>query len=84
MVQKAWLIIVPVPVGRSGPQPDFSAEIRLLKRPFTPAPPRVFDAAALKTVLEPHVNGPKCKLGNVCPHPHDYLKPALAGASGSS
>jgi hypothetical protein len=37
------------------------ADIRLLKAPPTPAPPRGFDAAALKARLDPLVNGPKCE-----------------------
>ena len=57
------------------PSPRFEADIRLLKKPFSSRPPRVFDALALKAALEPYVNGKKCENGNVCPHTHDYLDP---------
>src|SRR6185295_14583278 len=46
--------------------------IRLLKAPFTPVPGKVFDAAALKAILEPLVTN-LCK-GTVCPHDHNYLR----------
>ena len=49
--------------------------IRVLKKPFSPMPPKVFDASALKQALEPYVNGKKCNGGNVCPHAHYYLYP---------
>ena len=52
--------------------PTFDGDIRLINLPFTPVPGKVFDAAALKALLEPLVTVPKCK-GNVCPHPHTYL-----------
>jgi hypothetical protein len=54
--------------------------IRLLKKPLDPMPPKVFDAALLKTQLEPIVNGMKCRGGNVCPHAHHYLYPSEATA----
>lgn len=57
-----------------------AGDIRLLKRPFAAAPPKVFDAAALKAALDPVVRGPKCGGGNVCPHAHAYLYPASAAA----
>ncbi|HWA64090.1 MAG TPA: hypothetical protein VG939_22165 [Caulobacteraceae bacterium] len=53
-------------------KPWLGGEIELLRGRIEAAPPHVFDAAALKAALEPHVNGPKCG-GNVCPHLHDYL-----------
>jgi hypothetical protein len=48
--------------------------IRLLKRPFTPVPGRVFDAAELAARLDPIVHGGKCD-GNVCPSALDGLWP---------
>ena len=70
--QKAQLIIIAPP-----PQPDFSyrmfsLNIKLVRRPFTAEPPKIFDAMALRSTLEPYVTGKKCA-GNVCPHTHDYL-----------
>jgi hypothetical protein len=67
-------IFVPSYSG-GGFKPGLEADIRLLKQPFTPAPPKIFNAAALKNVLEPLVQGPKCRSGNVCPHVHHYLYP---------
>ena len=52
-----------------------SGEIELIKKPFQPDPPTVFDAAALRDALSPYVNGNKCDGGNVCPHVHGYLFP---------
>lgn len=68
--------------GYQAPKPIYQAVIRLQKAPFAPAPPRSFDAAALRDVLAPRVSGRKCN-GNVCPHVHDYLyaAPARAGVS---
>jgi hypothetical protein len=70
-------VYVPVYI-QDVPKPVMIAEIRLLKRPFTAAPPKIFDAAALKAALDPIVNGKSCDLGNVCPHPHTYLNPDAA------
>jgi hypothetical protein len=55
-------------------KPVVQADIRLLKKPFDVAPPKTFDAAALKAVLERFVKGELCD-GNVCPHVHEYLFP---------
>ena len=57
-------------------KPWLRARIRLLKRPTVFAPPRSFDAVKLKAALEPYVKGKLCT-GNVCPHFHSYLMPAL-------
>jgi hypothetical protein len=72
-------IFIPMYEG-GGIKPGVYADIRLLKRPFTPAPPKIFDAAALKNTLEPLVQGQKCDDGNVCPHVHHYLYPDDAPA----
>lgn len=58
-----------------------AGDIRLVKRPSTPAPPKLFDAAALKAALDPVVLGQKCDGGNVCPHAHQYLHPADSRAA---
>ena len=56
--------------------PSMSADIRLLKKPFNPKPPVIFDARELKSALEPHVTSrEKCRSGNVCSHDHSYLHP---------
>ena len=52
----------------------YAMQIRLLKEPFAPAPPKIFSASALKAALEPYVMGKKCENGNVCPHDHAYLR----------
>jgi len=50
-------------------------DIQLLHQPLALEPGRVFDAAKLKAVLDPIVNGKKCDAGNVCPHVHSYIYP---------
>jgi hypothetical protein len=66
---------IPTIIPDNAYKPEIDAEIRLLRRPFTPDPPNVFDAASLKAALDPYVNGEKCEQGNVCPHIHWYLCP---------
>ena len=61
--------------GASSPKPLFQGDIQLIKKTFTPAPPKLFAAGTLKGALEGHVKSDKCGLGNVCPHVHDYLFP---------
>ena len=61
--------------GQNDAFPVFSSEIRLVKKPLSGQPPKVFDAASLKTTLEPFVNGKKCDNENVCPHDYSYLSP---------
>lgn len=52
--------------------PTMEGDIHMVDQPFTATPGKVFDALALKTLLEPLVTGKQCG-GNVCPHPHTYL-----------
>jgi hypothetical protein len=66
--------IIFVPGVGVGSRSSLEGDIQLIKRPFEPAPPKVFDAAALKERLEPYVTGQKCN-DNVCPHVHHYLRP---------
>jgi hypothetical protein len=61
--------------GQNDAFPVFSSEIRLVKKPFSGQPPKVFDAASLKATLEPFVNGKKCDNENICPHDYGYLRP---------
>lgn len=66
-----------VPTGLpQGDKPQLFARIRMLHGEVTAYPPRIFNAAELKAALEPLVKGPLCD-GNVCPHVHGYLHPAL-------
>jgi hypothetical protein len=67
---------LPVDLGLVG-KPSLTLSIMLLKNPFVPKPPVVFDAAALKARLEPLVKGGLCE-GNVCPHVHTYLMPDVS------
>jgi hypothetical protein len=54
--------------------PSMSADVRLLRKPFNPKPPIIFDARTLKSALEPFAtSGKKCDSGNVCPHDQIYL-----------
>lgn len=70
-----------IPVLQREPEmmnkPWFVGNIRLLHKPFTARPPRVFDAAALKARLGPLVDPKKLCGGNVCTHLHSYLMPDL-------
>jgi hypothetical protein len=61
--------------GQIDLKPAMAGRIRLLKKPFTPVPGAVFDAAALRAQLGSAVEGPKCG-GNICPYVHTYLYPA--------
>jgi len=72
-IKKAQMIFVPMPTDVR--KPFIEADIRLLKAPFSPAPPKVFDAAKLASALKPYVDGDKCSMGNVCEHVHRYLFP---------
>jgi hypothetical protein len=65
-----------LPPGGGGAFPVFSSEIKLVKKPFSGQPPKVFDAATLKAALEPYVMGKRCEKGNVCAHERSYLRPA--------
>jgi hypothetical protein len=67
--------IVSASEGLESDVPSYTAQIRLLRPPFTLSPPKVFNAARLKAALDPHVMGMKCEKNNVCPHAHDYLNP---------
>jgi hypothetical protein len=75
LLRQAQIIILPVPLGtpRSTAYRMFALRIKMLKQPFQPTPPKIFDATALKRALEPHVTGKKCEGGNVCPFDHTYL-----------
>jgi len=70
--RKASTVYVPV-YNNDSNKPFIQGDIRLLKQPFTETPPKVFDAAKLKTALQPYVAGQKCSMGNVCEHVHKYL-----------
>ncbi len=50
-----------------------SGDIRLIKKPFDAAPPKIYDAVELKKTLEVYVTGEKCSMQNVCPHVHSYI-----------
>jgi hypothetical protein len=67
-------VYVPIYTGDAN-KPSIEGDIRLLKQPIDPAPPKIFSARPLKEALERHVTGEKCSLGNVCPHVHRYLLP---------
>lgn len=67
-------VYIPMYMDESS-KPTIQGDIRLLKKPFEPAPPKIFDATELKLALESFVKGDKCGIGNVCPHVHRYLFP---------
>ena len=78
-VRTAQPVYIPIYTETGSSHPIIEGDIRLIKKPFQPSPPKVFDAATLKAALDKFVNGPKCDVaettGNVCPHVHDYLQP---------
>jgi len=77
-------IFIPIYTGGVSNKPLITADVRMLKRPFEPKAPKVFDAAALKATLEPLVSGTKCDMGNVCAHVHRYLFPNEGAAAPTS
>jgi len=66
-------IVVPGGGYAYSPHPQMIGDIRLLHGEIKNAPPKVFDARALKRRLDDLINGKKCDNGNVCPHVHDYV-----------
>jgi hypothetical protein len=70
---RTQMIFIPI---YSPPKPVLEADIRLLKGPISPKPPKLFDARSLKNDLEAYVKGEKkCDGSNVCPHVKKYLQP---------
>ena len=62
-------------LNHSDLKPSLVGDIRLLKKPLRAIPPRSFDAATVKTLLEPRIKN-LCGT-NICPHVHDYLFPPI-------
>jgi hypothetical protein len=69
------VIIVPTYGGAAVRKPAMEGDIHLIRKPFTPAPPKLFAAGTLKNDLQSYVTSDKCGFGNVCPHVHEYLFP---------
>jgi len=65
-------VYVPVGAPAGRPKSSIVGDIHLIPQPDEPRPPKIFDAARLKSSLEAFVMGDKCN-GNVCPHVHAYL-----------
>jgi hypothetical protein len=61
--------------GAAIPMPSIEGDVHFLPAPVESAPPKVFNAKALRDQLEPIVKADKCGVGNVCPHVHEYLLP---------
>ena len=61
--------------GGGPPKPGIEGDVHFLAAPVEEAPPKVFNAKALRAQLEPIIKAEKCDFGNVCPHVHDYLLP---------
>ena len=61
--------------GVATPAPTIIAEIKLLKKPITEVPRKIFDADVLKLQLDAIVKGRKCEKSNVCHYLHQYLNP---------
>lgn len=73
-LRQAAAVYIPVYNDDSN-KPYIQADIRLLRRPFVEAPPKVFVASKLRDALKPYAMGEKCSMGNVCEHVHRYLFP---------
>ena len=61
--------------GGGAPKPGIEGDVHFLAAPVEEAPPKVFNAKALRAQLEPIIKAEKCDFGNVCPHVHEYLLP---------
>jgi hypothetical protein len=61
--------------GGGVPKPAIEGDVHFISTPVESAPPKVFNAKALRDQLEPIVVAEKCGVGNVCPHVHEYLLP---------
>jgi hypothetical protein len=61
--------------GASIPKPAIEGDVHFFSGPVESAPPKLFNAKALRDQLQPLVKADKCGLGNVCPHVHEYLLP---------
>jgi hypothetical protein len=61
--------------GGGAPKPGIEGDVHFLSGPVEPAPPKIFNAKALLTQLDPLIQSEKCGFGNICPHVHEYLLP---------
>jgi hypothetical protein len=61
--------------GASVPKPAIEGDVHFISKPFESSPPKLFNAKALRSELEPIIKAEKCGVGNVCPHVHEYLLP---------
>jgi hypothetical protein len=61
--------------GASIPKPAIEGDVHLIATPVESAPPKLFNAKALRDQLEPLVTASDKCGGNVCPHVHEYLLP---------
>ena len=61
--------------GGSAPRTVIEADVHFIAGPVESAPPKIFNAKALRAQLEPLLKADKCGTGNLCPHVHEYLLP---------
>ena len=61
--------------GAAIPRPAIEGDVHFLSTPIESAPPKIFNAKALRAQLEPLVTAPEKCGGNICPHVHEYLLP---------
>jgi hypothetical protein len=61
--------------GASIPKPAIEGDVHFIAGPVESAPPKLFNAKALRDQLQPIIKAEKCGVGNVCPHVHEYLLP---------
>ena len=61
--------------GGSAPRTVIESDVHFIAGPVESAPPKIFNAKALRAQLEPLLKAEKCGTGNLCPHVHEYLLP---------
>lgn len=61
--------------GASIPKPAIEGDVHFITGAVESAPPKLFNAKALRDQLQPIIKAEKCGVGNVCPHVHEYLLP---------
>jgi hypothetical protein len=77
IAQARVAVFVPIIIPQDNSRmPVIEGDIRLLKAPVLPVPPKVFDARRLQETLKPYVEPLLKSPGNVKPHLHEYLYPA--------
>lgn len=72
LFKKAQVYYVPMDTG---PKPQITADIKLLRAPLEGQPPKIFDAVKLEDAIDDYMEGEKCSMQNICEHVHKYIHP---------